>query len=121
MDDLLPIQGDRVHQAMLDVIDRLMRVKKLSRGQELYLETLVQLVQAYEADQYPMDESAMSGVESLRRLLAEHGMNASDLGRLLGVHPSMGSKILTGTRSLTVEHVQKLSARFGVRADLFIG
>lgn len=47
-------------------------------------------------------------------------MNASDLARLLGVHISMGSKILKGERSLTVEHLKKLAKRFHVRADLFI-
>ena len=47
-------------------------------------------------------------------------MNASDLARLLGIHPSMGSKILKGERSLTVEHVKKLTARFKVRPELFI-
>jgi antitoxin component HigA of HigAB toxin-antitoxin module len=47
-------------------------------------------------------------------------MNASDLARLLGVHASMGSKILKGERSLTVEHVKKLAIRFKIRPELFI-
>lgn len=47
-------------------------------------------------------------------------MNPSDLARLLGLHVSMGSKILKGERSLTVEHLKKLSARFKVRPDLFM-
>ena len=34
-------------------------------------------------------------------------MNASDLARLLDVHPSMGSKILRGERSLTVDHLRR--------------
>jgi antitoxin component HigA of HigAB toxin-antitoxin module len=47
-------------------------------------------------------------------------MNASDLARLLGVHVSMGSKILNGDRELTVEHLQKLSTQFKVYPSLFI-
>jgi antitoxin component HigA of HigAB toxin-antitoxin module len=47
-------------------------------------------------------------------------MNASDLARLLGVHPSMGSKILKGDRSLTVAHLRKLADRFKVRPELFM-
>ena len=47
-------------------------------------------------------------------------MNASDLARLLGVHPTMGSKILRGQRALTVDHLRKLSARFKVSPRLFI-
>ncbi len=47
-------------------------------------------------------------------------MNASSLARLLGVHASMGSKILKGERSLTVDHLKLLAARFKVRADVFM-
>ena len=47
-------------------------------------------------------------------------MNASDLARLLGVHVGMGSKILKGERSLTVEHLRKLADRFKVRPELFL-
>jgi HTH-type transcriptional regulator/antitoxin HigA len=105
----------------LEMIDRLMAAGKLTKGQELYLETLVQLVEAYEADRHAIDTSDLSGLDSLRHLMKENGMNASDLARLLGVHASMGSKILRGERSLTVEHVRKLAARFRVSPQLFIG
>jgi HTH-type transcriptional regulator / antitoxin HigA len=53
-------------------------------------------------------------------LLEENGMNASDLARLLDVHPSLGSKILRGERSLTVEHLRKLCLRFKVNPQLFM-
>ena len=59
-------------------------------------------------------------VDSLRHLLEENGMNASDLARLLGVHASMGSKILKGERALTVDHLRKLAERFKVSAELFM-
>lgn len=114
------IHNEEQYQRTLDVIDRLMARKKLTKGQSLYLETLVQLVQAYEANHHDIDVSDLRGIDSLRHLLTENGMNASDLARLLGVHASMGSKILKGERSLTVEHVRKLAARFKVRPELFI-
>jgi antitoxin component HigA of HigAB toxin-antitoxin module len=47
-------------------------------------------------------------------------MNASDLARLLGVHASMGSKILKGDRALTVDHLKKFAVRFKVSLQLFI-
>ena len=114
------IRNDAQYQKTLDMIDRLMSRKKLTRGQALYMETLVQLVQAYEAENHRIETSDLCGIDSLRHLLAENKMNASDLARLLGVHASMGSKILKGERSLTVEHVRKLAARFKVRPQLFI-
>jgi HTH-type transcriptional regulator/antitoxin HigA len=104
----------------IEMIDRLMATGKLTKGQELYLETLVQLVQAYEARHHLIEMGDLSGIDALRQLLAENDMSASDLARLLGVHPSMGSKILKGERSLTVEHLRKLADRFRVRPDLFM-
>lgn len=74
------------------MIDRLMSCRKRTKGQLLYMETLVQLVQAYEAKFHPIDASDLGGIDSLRHLLAENEMNASDLARLLGMHASMGSK-----------------------------
>jgi len=120
---LLPpqaIQDDVHHENTVEIIDRLMSMGKLTKGQALYLETLVQLVQAYEAEHHAVDTSGISGLDSLKHLLEENGMNASDLARLLDVHPSLGSKILRGERSLTVEHLRKLCEQFKVNPRLFM-
>ena len=120
---LMPPQAlmDNVHyENTVEMIDRLMAAGKLSKGQELYMETLVQLVEAYEAQHHAIDTTGLSGIDVLRHLLAENDMNASDLARLLEVHASMGSKILKGERALTVEHLRKLADRFKVRPELFM-
>jgi HTH-type transcriptional regulator/antitoxin HigA len=110
---------DDVHcENTTEMIDRLMAGGRLTRGQESYLETLVQLVQVYEATHHAIERPG--GLAALKHLLHEHGMNASDLARLLGVHASMGSKILKGERALTVGHLKLLAAHFKVRADTFI-
>jgi len=112
---------DDVHyENTVEMIDRLMASGKLTKGQELYLETLVLLVQAYEAQHHDIDTADLSGIDALRQLLADNDMSASDLARLLGVHASMGSKILKGERSLTVGHLRKLAERFRVRPELFM-
>ena len=114
------IQDDVQYANTLEVIDRLMAVAKLTKGQALYLETLVQLVQAHEAEHHAIDTSGISALDSLKHLLAENEMNASDLARLLGVHASLGSKILKGVRSLTVDHIRTLASRFKVSPRLFL-
>lgn len=101
-----------------DIIDDLMAAERPDAGQRLYVETLVQLVQAYEAAAVPI--KAVGGLRILRHLLAENALTASGLARLLGVHASLGSKILKGERSLTVEHMKKLGARFKVDPGPFI-
>lgn len=60
------------------------------------------------------------GSATLRHLMDEHDMNASGLARLLGIHASMGSKILKGARALTVDHLNLLAAKFKVQADTFM-
>jgi HTH-type transcriptional regulator/antitoxin HigA len=121
---IMPPQAicDDVHyENTLELIDRLMAAGRLTKGQELYLETLVQLVQAYEASHHAVKTADLGGVDVLRHLLAENDMNASDLARLLGMHASMGSKILKGERSLTVDHLRKLAERFKVSPEVFMG
>ena len=120
---LMPPQAihDDIHlENSVEMIDALMVRGKLTKGQAIYMETLVQLVQAYEASNHAIDTADISGLDSLKHLMVENEMNASDLARLLGVHASMGSKILKGERSLTVDHLKKLSNRFKVSPEIFI-
>lgn len=125
-EDLVALQPPRAimdesdYDNTLEMIDRLMAEPRHSQGQSVYLETLVQLVQAYEAEHHAIDTSGLTGLEMLRHVMEESGMTASGLARLLGVHASMGSKILKGERSLTVEHVKKLAVQFRVSPALFM-
>jgi antitoxin component HigA of HigAB toxin-antitoxin module len=64
--------------------------------------------------------SGISVVDILKSFLQDHGMNASDLGRLIGRDRTLGHKILTGKRKLTTEQVKILADRFKVSTDLFI-
>lgn len=111
---------DVQHENSIDLIDRLMAAGNLTKGQRLYLETLVQLVEIYEAQHHSIDTSDLGGIGLLKHLLEESDMNASGLARLLGVHPSMGSKILNGERSLTVNHIRRLADYFKVSPELFL-
>jgi hypothetical protein len=51
----MAIQDDTHHQDSVEMIDRLMRVRRHSRDQAAYLETLVELVEAYEAKRHAID------------------------------------------------------------------
>jgi HTH-type transcriptional regulator/antitoxin HigA len=114
------IADDAQYENTVERIDALMAAGRLTAGQELYLETLVQLVEAYESAHHAIDTADLRGIDALKHLMAENGMSASDLARLLGVHASMGSKLLAGERSLTVGHIRKLADRFKVSPELFM-
>ncbi len=114
------IADDTQLENVIEMVDRLMAIPELTKGQALYLETLTQLVGVYEFKHHAIGTSGISGLDSLKYLLDENGMTGSDLARLLGLHASMGSKILKGERSLTADHLRKLADRFRVEASLFL-
>ncbi len=78
-----------------------------------------ELVEDYESRKWPIDTTKVTVQEILQSFMDDHGMTASDLGRLLGDR-SLGHKILTGKRKLTTSQVKTLAGRFCVGADLFI-
>ena len=115
------IADDIAYENTVEMIDGLMASGRLSKGQAAYLETLVQLVEVFEAREHTIGTEGLGGVATLRHLMDESGMNGSDLARLLELHPSMGSKILNGDRSLTLAHVRRLAQHFAVRPEAFVG
>jgi len=114
------IQSDVQLRNTIEMIDHLMQIPRLPKAQTDYLETLVELVEAYESKRHAIDLSGISAARMLKHILEQSGMSASDLARLLGMHPTMGSKILKGDRRLTWEHAKVLAARFKVAPALFM-
>jgi len=89
---------------------------EMNSDQTDYFDILCNLVADYEAVEQPN----VTPVELLRHALEEHGMNASDLSRLLGVHRTLGPKILSGERAITAEHARALGRHFGLPAGAFV-
>lgn len=58
-------------------------------------------------------------VSILRTLMDQYQLNTTDFQNELGSR-SYVSRILRGERGLTLEHIKKLSARFGIPASIFI-
>jgi HTH-type transcriptional regulator/antitoxin HigA len=110
---------DRVdYDNTVEVID-VLAGHDLSDDQELYLDTLSTLVEAYEEEHHRIETRGLEPVEALKFLMEEHGMSASDLGKLLGER-TLGSKILRGERKIGVKYAKKLAKRFGVELGVFV-
>ena len=118
---LVPIKNDRHLQAAFKMIDRLSVIDedKLSSGQSDYLQVLSDLLERYEEEHHAIDLSHLDGVDVLKHLLKENGMNGSDLGRLLG-NRQIGPAILRRERQLSKAHIVRLCERFRVSADLLL-
>jgi HTH-type transcriptional regulator / antitoxin HigA len=85
-----------------------------------YLELLGDLLDEYEA--LPVKAGKpVDALEMLRYLVEENQITTRQLGTVLGLDHSVAARILTGVRSITVEHAKKLGARFKVNPQLFLG
>ena len=119
---LLPphvIRDEADYDRVIAFMDKLLARPKLSKGQTEFFETWTVLIGAYEDVHHAIDTSDISGLDSLKYLLEQNEMTASDLGELLG-NRSLGSKILRGERELSKTHLRILADRFKVDAGLFL-
>ena len=112
------IHDDTDLEATQEIMDALAVLPTRTPDQADYLETLAELVEAYE--EQAVKFSKRSGVESLKFLLTENGLTASDLSRILGTDISLGYRILDGERNLTTRHIKKLATHFHVKPEVFL-
>ena len=112
-----PIHGEVELENATDLID-LMAGHDLSPAQEDYLDLLSDLVAKYEEGTSPIGEGAAPR-EVLAWLIEEQGMSITELGKLLGDR-SLGSRILSGERSLSKSHIRIVAEHFKVSPAAFI-
>lgn len=104
---------------MTTVLDKLVLIQDPTPAQAARRDIMLTLLEAYEAEHYQIDASSVTPLDVLKTLMDEHGMNASDLGRVLS-NRALGSLILNGKRQLSKTHIKKLAEHFGVTPALFI-
>ncbi len=90
----------------------------LTPDQQDYLELLSDLVADYDAAEVEWPKVRASGL--LEHLMAEQGMTAADLSRVLGASRNLGGMILRGERRLTLDHVTRLARHFHISPALFL-
>jgi HTH-type transcriptional regulator/antitoxin HigA len=100
-------------------VGRLAVLDERTRDQEDYLSVLTTLIERYEAEHYAKEFDGVAALDALKFLLEEHGMNGSDLGRLLGCR-TLGAAILRGDRGLSRKHILALARHFRVDPGVFL-
>ena len=114
---LASIRDDAHLDEAIGMMNRLTTGRALSVGEDMYLQALADLIETYE--NVHIHIPPLSGVELLRYLMDEHGLQQKDLVPLFGT-PSIVSEVLSGKRPLAFTHIKRLSARFGLPLDAFI-
>jgi HTH-type transcriptional regulator / antitoxin HigA len=116
---LRPLHDEVDYDNALEAARQLVGLVDLTEDQADYLDLLTDVIQKYETQHHAI-RARVKPLETLRQMLKEKGMNASDLGRLLG-HRPLGSAILRGERQLSKANILALARFFKVSTDLFIG
>jgi HTH-type transcriptional regulator/antitoxin HigA len=114
-----PIHDHNEDGAATEMMNALAVFPKRNAEQQDYLDALTEFVDAYDKAK-PVRWPKIKGLDVLKHLMAEHGMNGADLSRILGGSRNLGAMILRGDRNLTLAHVRKLAAHFKVGAELFV-
>ena len=115
---LRPVRDRQEADRATEIIDALAG-HELTPDQEDYLDVLSTLLAHYETENDPVRLSPNRPLANLKRLMEDHQMTASDLGRLLG-NRALGSKILRGERRLSLSHIRKLMKHFALDAGAFV-
>jgi HTH-type transcriptional regulator/antitoxin HigA len=116
---LRPIHNATGYKKAMKVLEQLALQDDMNEDQSDYFTVLSGLVEKYERDRWPLASEKVSVPEILKSFMEDHGMSGSDLGRLLGER-TIGHKVLSGKRKLTIDQVRILANHFRVSAELFI-
>lgn len=105
------------YEKLLRFVDELMQLSRQKTDESIttLLELVAKNIEEYES-RYPT--KVATPIEMLEFLMEQHGLEQNDLPEIGG--QPLVSKILSGERKLTVEHIKKLSKRFHVSPSVFI-
>lgn len=119
--NLRPIKTKRDHKVAIEALKAIMSDtfdRKPTVEEKDYLDLLGGLIEQYEK-QFKLPTEIVDGVDCLIFLAEENDMSQSDIGRLLGDR-TLGHKIMTRKRKLTLENIKILADRFCVNPGLFL-
>ena len=115
---LRPLRSNRDLDRAIKIVDSLLDRDRLTKGEMDYLDILVDIINRYETEHYPMD--SVPGREMIKFLMKARGITQSDVAAGTGISVSTISEILNEKRKLNIGHIKLLSEYFQVKPGLFI-
>ena len=114
--NIKPIKSETDYDAALTAINGLMgAAPDTPEGDEL--EVLVTLVEAYEAECWPIE--APDPISAIEHVMEARGFRQKDLAGLIGSQPH-ASEVLNRQRPLTLPMIRALSAEWNLPADTLV-
>jgi HTH-type transcriptional regulator / antitoxin HigA len=114
--DIKPIRSEADYEYALAEIGRLWGAAGGTADGDR-LDVLATLIDAYEAQNYPMDPP--DPVEAIKFRMEQQGLTPKDLEPLIGP-PRRVAAVLSGKRELSVDMIRRLHHRLGIPAEVLI-
>ncbi|MBR8840154.1 MAG: transcriptional regulator [Stigonema ocellatum SAG 48.90 = DSM 106950] len=111
------IETEEEYERILKVIEELTFKKNRTKEEQVLHKLLVILIEAYETEHYPIEESAPH--EILQHIMEASGTRQADLVGIIG-SSTVVSEVVSGKRSISQAQAKALSEHFKVSPGLFI-
>ena len=92
-------------------------VRRVARRRVTVFEVLATLIDAYEAEHYPMEPP--DPVEAIKFRMEQQGLSRKDLEPLIGTRTRV-AEVLNRKRSLSIGMIRRLHDRLGISAEVLI-
>src|SRR5438046_8055519 len=114
--EVRPIRSKRDYEAALKKAERLWGAKAGTPGGDR-LDVLATLIDAYEAEHYPMDPP--DPIEAIKFRMEQLGLTRRDLEGIIGTRTRI-AEVLNRKRALSIGMIRRLHERLGISADVLI-
>jgi HTH-type transcriptional regulator/antitoxin HigA len=116
MNAVKPIRTRRDHESAMKTIERLWGARAgTPEGDQL--DVLATLIDAYEAEHYPMDPP--DPIEAIKFRMEQKGLTRKDLAKILGTRTRV-SEVLNRRRNLSIGMIRQLHKKLGISAEVLI-
>jgi HTH-type transcriptional regulator / antitoxin HigA len=111
------IASEAQNREYLARMSELTRQSRHTAEELAYMKLLATLIENFERSRYHFDDP--DPVAIIRELMEANGLKQKDMLEILGGHESVVSEILNKKRSLTRNHIMRLSEKFGISPAVF--
>jgi HTH-type transcriptional regulator / antitoxin HigA len=114
--EVRPIRSNADYEAALKEVERLWGAKSETRNGDR-LDVLATLIDAYEADHFPVDPP--DPIEAIKFRMEQQNLTRRDLEEIIGTRTRV-AEVLSGKRGLSIGMIRRLHERLGISAEVLI-
>jgi HTH-type transcriptional regulator/antitoxin HigA len=114
--EIKPIRSKRDYEAALIKVERLWGAKAGTRDGDR-LDVLATLIDAYEAEHFPIDPP--DPIEAMKFRMEQQGLTRRDLEDIIGTRTRI-AEVLNRKRGLSIAMIRRLHQRLGISVDVLI-